>query len=78
MNHSIWLVIKILIYGIAIYGIFAFIKQKIGLYMTLKSHFVFFDPTETINSFILDYLSIMILFVLAGYYIWKLLRRIFK
>lgn len=40
--------------------------------MTLKSHFVFFDPTETLRLYMLDYISMMILFVLVGYYIWKL------
>lgn len=71
-KNSIWLVVRTLTYGIAIYGIFAFIKRKIGLYMTLKSHFVFFDPTETLRLYMLDYISMMILFVLVGYYIWKL------
>lgn len=40
--------------------------------MTLKSHFVFFDPTETLRLYMLDYISMMMLFVLVGYYIWKL------
>lgn len=71
-KNSIWLVVRTLTYGIAIYGIFAFIKRKIGLYMTLKSHFVFFDPTETLRLYMLDYILMMILFVLVGYYIWKL------
>ncbi len=29
--------------GIAIYGVYAFVKRAIGIYMLLQVHFVFFD-----------------------------------
>ena len=41
-------VAKVLAAAVAVYGIRAFIKRKIGSYMLLKIHFVFFAPHWTI------------------------------
>ena len=59
---------KVLAAVIAVYGITAFIKRKIGSYMLLKIHFVFFAPHESLLLFILDYMAVMALFVWIGYY----------
>ena len=56
---------------VAIYGIIAFVKRDILNYMTLKNHFAFFDLSEPVIFFLLDYLAIMGLFVLIGYYLNK-------
>lgn len=60
-------VFRILAIIIAIYGIWAFIKRDIGIYMLLQSHFVFFDYEEMFISFLLDYVAIMELFAVIGY-----------
>lgn len=59
---------------VAGYGIYAFIKRDIGDYMLLKSTFVFFDFSEPLVLFLLDYLAIMGLFVCAGYYLAQIFR----
>ena len=56
---------------IAIYGVIAFGQRDIWNYMTLKNHFAFFDMSEPIVFFLLDYLSIMGLFVAVGYCLSK-------
>lgn len=61
---------------IAGYGIYAFIRREIGLYMTLQSLFVFFDFEEPLGLFLLDYLAVMGLFVWIGHYAAKILKRI--
>ena len=59
---------------IAAYGAYAFMKRDFGNYMLLLYHFVFFDD-EPLPLFLLDYVAIMGLFVLAGYYLAKALRK---
>lgn len=59
---------------IAAYGVFAFPHREIGSYLFLKSHFVFFDYSEPVVFFLLDYLAVMGLFVWIGYYVSKLLK----
>ena len=66
---------RILAFMIAGYGIYAFIKRYIGVYMLLRSHFVFFDYEEPLVFFYLDYIAVMGLFVLIGNYICADLRR---
>lgn len=58
---------------IAIYGVVAFVQRDIWNYMTLKNHFAFFNFSEPVIFFLLDYLAVMGLFVFAGHYISKLL-----
>lgn len=55
--------------AVAVYDIYVFIKRDIGRYMFLTSHFVFFDYAEPLILFVLDYISVMDLFVFAGHYI---------
>lgn len=45
------------------------ILMNVGLYLLLKSHFVFFDYSEPLALFLLDYLTVMGLFVAIGYFI---------
>lgn len=56
------------------YGVWAFVKREIGVYLLYRSHFVFFDFDETVWSFLADYIAVMTLFAAAGYYLGKLLQ----
>ena len=58
---------------LAAYGVYAFIKRGFIEYMLLRTHFALFDFSELLVFFLADYLSIMALFAIAGYYIVKLL-----
>lgn len=60
---------------IAGYGICAFIRREIGMYMLLITTFVFFDFDEPLVLFFLDYLAIMGLFAVIGYYAMKALQK---
>ena len=59
---------------IAAYGAYAFVKRDFVDYMLLRYHFVFFDD-EPLALFLLDYVAIMGLFVLAGYYLAVAMRK---
>ena len=56
-------------FGIAAYGVWAFIKRDVLSYMLMQVHFVFFDYEEPVIFFILDYMAAMGLFVLIGHYL---------
>lgn len=73
----VW-IFRILGAVIAAYGVYAFKKRMIGEYMLLINHFAFFDFEEPLLLFIADYAAVMVLFVWAGYYLTKILRRIAK
>lgn len=66
-------VLRIAGYSFAAYGAVAFVRRDVGLYLLLKSHFVFFDYSEPLITFLLDYLAMMGLFVMIGYFINTLL-----
>ena len=53
-------------YSFATYGVVTFVRRDVGLYLLLKSHFVFFDYSEPLIAFLLDYLAVMAMFVLIG------------
>lgn len=66
--------LRLLAYLWAAYGAVAFVRRDVWRYLLLKSHFVFFDYTEPLVRFLLDYLAVMSLFVLAGYWLARALR----
>ena len=54
---------------IAAYGAYAFVRRDVGRYMTLMDQFAFFDFSEPLILFLLDYMAIMGLFVFIGHYL---------
>ena len=64
-------------YSFATYGAVTFVRRDVGLYLLLKSHFVFFDYSEPLIAFLLDYLAVMGLFVAIGFWL-KVWMSIFK
>ena len=60
---------------IAGYGIYAFGKRQIGMYLLLESEFVFFNFEELRIYFFIDYLAVMGLFIWIGHYAAKLIRK---
>lgn len=69
---------RIIAVGISIYGIYAFRKREISSYMLNKIEFVFFDMEEPLVAFIVDYLAVMGLFAVVGYYVMFVLKIISK
>lgn len=66
---------RIAVWLVSIYGIWAFIKRDIGVYLLYRSHFVFFDFDETVWRFLADYAAVMVLFAAAGYYLGTFLQK---
>ena len=61
--------------AVSLYGAYAFFKRQIPRYMFLKLPFVFFDYGEPLVFFLLDYISVMILFAMIGYGVTRLLTK---
>ena len=62
------LLLRIAFRLIALYGVYAFVRRQIGSYMFLQNQFVFFDFGEPRIFFFMDYLAVMCLFAVCGYY----------
>lgn len=77
-NRVFKIISRVVCPTISAYGLYVFLSRKILDYMLLKTHFVFFDFSESILFFIFNYVSMMVLFGAIGYYVAKLLRRIDK
>lgn len=62
--------------AISAYGIYAFLRRGIADYLFLKNRFVFFDFSEPLIFFLLDYFAIMEAIACAGYYLMLALRKL--
>jgi hypothetical protein len=69
-------VLRFIVLVICIYGIFAFVRRGMPEYLSMKTQFAFFDSSESIYKFYLDYISIMAVFTAAGHYLSKALQKI--
>lgn len=58
---------------IAFYGLNSFLHYDLLSYMFYQNNFVFFDPTQSLLLFILDYISISGLFITLAHYGLKLI-----
>lgn len=77
------IVLQIMLFVVVVFGIYAFHHRQIGMYMLLQNQFVFFDDAEPRVAFFMDYLSIMVLFSVIGYYVsvilkWAEKRKVYK
>ena len=61
---------------IAVYGVYAFLKNQFFAYMFLTSSFVFFDFERPVFLFFTEYLAIMGLFVFLAHYGTKGLQKL--
>ena len=59
---------------LAVCGVHAFVKNKISSYLFLQTQFVFIDFSQPVVLALLDYLAIIALFAVIGYYISKLIK----
>lgn len=57
------------------YGVYAGHKRKIGAYLLMKMHFVFYDYTENVLFFVFDYMAVTAFIVFITYYVSKFLRK---
>lgn len=69
-------IVKMIVFSISAYGIYAFIHRQLGEYMLLKTQYVFFDFSEPLLYFMADYIAIMFMGAFSGYYgLMVLMRR---
>lgn len=66
---------KLVFILISIYGAYALYSRKIFSYIFLTNKFMFVNFNENILKFVIDYISIMILFTLIGYMISVVIKK---
>lgn len=67
------IIIRMVIFCISVYGVYAFIHRQLGEYMLLKTQYVFFDFSESLFLFVMDYIAIMLMSAFGGYYLLMIL-----
>ena len=60
---------------VAVYGLIAFVRRNLITYMLARTHFVFFDFSEPIPLFYLDYLAMIGTCIFLAYYAARFLRK---
>ena len=68
-----FVVLTVLGAAIAVYGLTAFFRRELPAYLFLQTQFAFFDFSEPVILFYLDYLAMMGLFIWLSHYLTKLL-----
>ncbi len=61
--------------AVAVYGLVAFVRRGLPTYLFVQTHFVFFDYSEPIPLFYLDYLAMMGTCIFLTHWMGNLLRR---
>ena len=64
--------------AIVLYGTYAFVKRDIASYLFLQVHFVFFDYSEPVAFYLIDYAAAMGMLIFIGYYLNKALQSIYR
>ncbi len=65
-NAFVRMLLPILGYMMAIYGVYAFIKRGIFAYLLLINQFVYYDYSEPLIFYLFDYMAVMGSFVYLG------------
>lgn len=71
-------ILRILGAAAALYGAYALAKRNIASYLFFQVHFVFFDYSEPVIFYILDYAAAMGMMIFVGYYLNKGLQSIYR
>ncbi len=66
--------IRMTVLCISVYGVYAFIHRQLEEYMLLETQYVFFDFSEPLFFFIMDYIAIMLMSAFGGYYLLTILN----
>ena len=67
--------LRVLAAGIALYGAYSFIHNRIPSYLFLQTHFVMYDFDATLLSVLRDELAMMELFLYLAYYVGGILQK---
>ena len=62
---------KLILWIIFLYGLNNFIHYDLISYMLLQNNFVYFNPSQSLLSFFVDYLSIVVTFIILANYLRK-------
>ena len=60
---------------LGLWGVWAFLRREIVNYLFLRNQFVFFDFGQPLFFFVVDYVAVMALSAMGGYYSAKFLKR---
>lgn len=70
-TRSVRVIVNCAVGALSLYGLFAFVQLGLWKYMFLAQEFFFFDMQRGFVLFVLDYVSIFVMFAAAGYWVNK-------
>ena len=76
LKTNVLKIIKLMIVIICLYGIYCFIQNNMMSYMFLINEFVFFDFEKNTFIVLLEYLSVMELWLNIGYFITRMILKV--
>ena len=62
-------------FSIVLFGIYAFMQQKMTDYLFMRTHFVFFDETKPVWMFYVEVTAMIGMFIAAGHYLGLILQK---
>lgn len=75
-NKAMDYVLKFTSIALVIYGLYSLVKHDLFSYVFLRKEFVFFNMSQPVVLFILDYIAIMGFWVIITKYFEKMLRKL--
>ena len=77
-KKAAFVIFAVIITLIAVFGVYAFIANRLYEYMFLQTQFVFFDFDKPLILSLGEYLSMIVLFAWIGYLLKELLNMVLK
>ncbi|MGN0729644.1 DUF4405 domain-containing protein [Treponema sp.] len=68
-SRAVRVIVNCAVGALSLYGLFAFVRLGLWKYMFLAQEFFFFDMQRGFALFVLDYVSIFVLFAAVGYWV---------
>ncbi len=62
-------------FGVALFGVYAFVGQKMTDYLFMRTHFVFFDETKPVLLFYAEVAAMIGMFIAVGHYLGVILQK---
>ncbi len=63
------------VFGVALFGVYAFVGQKMTDYLFMRTHFVFFDETKPVLLYYAEVAAMIGMFIAAGHYLGVILQK---
>ncbi len=72
------IVLRVVLFAVCVFGLYRFIRLGLIDYMLYRQEFFIFDDSQPMYKYLADYISILIFFCTAGYYLSEFSKKLNK